>query len=288
MNGILTVDKPAGWTSHDVVARVRRLAQTRRVGHAGTLDPMATGVLVVLIGRATRAAEFAEAQVKGYLAHIRFGMTTDTLDTEGRPLSSGGAVPALPEIEAVLPRFRGEIEQIPPMYSAVKLNGRKLYEIARSGGEVERAARRVAISRLDCRGPLEDGDFALDIECSKGTYVRSLCADIGDALGCGACMSALRRTYSGAFRAEDALTLEEIERRGVEDCLLPVDALFAGRPALRIEDERAERALRNGADVNLDTDFTGECRVYSRSGEFLLLGAVKGGVLHTIKSFFEV
>ena len=226
VSGILIVDKPAGWTSHDVVGRVRRLAGTRRVGHAGTLDPMATGVLVVLVGRATRAAEYAEAQVKGYSAHIRFGVTTDTLDTEGNVTGESGLVPGLGEILAVLPRFRGKIEQIPPMYSAIKVGGRKLYDIARAGGEVERKARQVNITRLDCSGPLENGDFVLDVECSKGTYIRSLCADLGTALGCGACMSALRRTYSGGFRAEDALTLEEIERRGAENCLLPVDTLL--------------------------------------------------------------
>ena len=288
MNGTLIVDKPAGWTTHDVVGRVRRLAGTRRVGHAGTLDPMATGVLVVLVGRATRAAEFAEAQVKGYAAHIRFGMTTDTLDTEGRVLTQGGNTPELGEILAVLPQFTGRIEQIPPMYSAIKLGGRKLYEIARAGGEVERKAREVCINKLDCAGPLPDGDFELNVECSKGTYIRSLCADIGEALGCGACMSALRRTYSGAFRAGDALTLEEIERRGAEACLMPVDSLFAGRPDVVIKDARKEKALRNGADIKLAAGFEGECRVYAGSGEFLLLGTVKDGVLHTIKSFFEV
>ena len=288
MNGILIVDKPAGWTSHDVVGRVRRLAGTRRVGHAGTLDPMATGVLVVLVGRATRAAEFAEAQVKGYSAHIRFGMTTDTLDTEGRVLTEGGNTPELAEILAVLPQFTGRIEQIPPMYSAIKQNGRKLYEIARAGGEVERKPRMVNITQLDCSGPLPDGDFGLEIECSKGTYIRSLCADIGEALGCGACMSALRRTYSGAFGAGDALTLGEIERRGVESCLLGVDTLFKALPELRVKDARAERALRNGAEIKLAAEIEGECRVYAESGEFLLLGAVKDGVLRTIKSFFEV
>lgn len=288
MSGILIVDKPAGWTSHDVVGRVRRLAGMRRVGHAGTLDPMATGVLVVLLGRATRAAEYAEAQTKGYSAHIRFGLTTDTLDTEGQVLTESGGLPDLEEVRAVLPRFQGEIEQIPPMYSAIKVGGKKLYEIARAGGEVERKARKVNITRIDCSGPLENGDFALDVECSKGTYIRSLCADIGEALGCGACMSALRRTYSGDFSADNALTIEKIERRGVENCLLPIDLLFAGRPAVLIKDERVEKALRNGADVKLRPGFEGECRVYSQNQEFLLLGEVKDGVLHTIKSFFEV
>lgn len=288
VSGLLIVDKPAGWTSHDVVGKVRRLAGMRRVGHAGTLDPMATGVLVVLLGRATRAAEYAEAQVKGYSAHIRFGVTTDTLDTEGNVTSASGVVPGREEIEAVLPRFRGQIEQIPPMYSAIKIGGRKLYEIARAGGEVERKPRKVNITRLECTGPLPDGDFVLEVECSKGTYIRSLCADIGEALGCGACMSALRRVSSGEFRVEDALSLEEIERRGASACLLPVDALFVGRPILLIKDARTEKALRNGADVKVDAPFEGECRVYTNNREFLLYGAVKDGVLHTIKSFFEV
>ena len=249
---------------------------------------MATGVLVVLVGRATRAAEFAEAQVKGYAARIRFGMTTDTLDTEGRVLSEGGRMPALDEILAALPRFTGEIEQVPPMYSAIKVGGRKLYEIARAGGEVERKARKVNITRLDCSGPLPDGDYELAVECSKGTYIRSLCADIGEALGCGGCMSALRRTYAGAFHVHDALTIEEIERRGAENCIMPVDALFAGHPELIIKDARAEKALRNGTDVSLDADFTGECRVYAKNGEFLALCRAEGGALKTIKSFFEV
>ena len=289
LSGLLIVDKPAGWTSHDVVGKVRRIAALRRVGHAGTLDPMATGVLVVLLGRATRAAEYAEAQVKGYDAHIRFGVTTDTLDTEGRVLTETGRTPCLAEIEAVLPRFRGRIEQIPPMYSAIKVGGRKLYDIARAGGEVERKPRTVDITRLDCSGPLENGDFSLTVECSKGTYIRSLCADIGEALGCGACMSALRRTYSGSFRAEDALTLEEIESRGVENCLLPVDTLFGDDHSLTLWSERAEKAVRNGSFVTVRQGAVeGRCRVYSQAGEFLALGEVKDGVLHTIKSCFEV
>lgn len=288
-SGILIVDKPAGWTSHDVVGKVRRLAGTRRVGHAGTLDPMATGVLVVLVGRATRAAEYAEAQRKGYRAHIRFGLTTDTLDIEGSTLSATGISPSLGEVLAVLPRFMGKIEQIPPMYSAIKVNGRKLYEIARGGGEVERKPRQVDITHLGCSGPLDNGDFVLDVECSKGTYIRSLCADIGAALGCGACMSALRRTYSGDFRADDALTLEEIERRGAENCLLPADTLFGNRPALTLGSPAEERAVRNGTDVAVPgAAADGEFRVYSKNGEFLMLGAVENGVLRTIKSFFEV
>ena len=288
LSGILLVDKPQDWTSHDVVAKLRRLTGVRRIGHAGTLDPMATGLLAVFIGRATRAVEFAEGHDKSYTAYLRPGITTDTLDTTGTVLESSGARPTRAELEAALGRFRGEIEQLPPMYSAIKQNGKKLYEIARAGGTVERRPRPVTIYRLECTGEREDGDFVLEVECSKGTYIRTLCDDIGRELGCGACMSGLRRTRAGGFRVEDAHTLEEIEQLGAEHCLLPVDSMFAGSPIVLIKDERTEKALRNGMAVKLDAGFEGECRVYSKNREFLLFGAVKDGVLHTIKSFFEV
>ncbi len=287
MSGILLVDKPAGWTSHDVVGRLRRMTGQRRIGHSGTLDPMATGLLVVFLGRATRAVEFAEGHDKAYTALLRPGVVTDTLDTTGAVLATSPERPTLSELEAALGAFRGEIEQLPPMYSALKYNGKKLYEIARAGGEVERKPRPVTIYRLECTGE-RDGDFVLEVECSKGTYIRTLCDDIGRALGCGACMSGLRRTRAGGFDVRDALTIEEIERRGAENCLLPVDALFAGRPVVLLKDARAEKALRNGMDVRFDADFTGECRVYAESGEFLALCRAEGGALKTIKSFFEV
>lgn len=288
LSGILLVDKPEGWTSHDVVGRLRRITGQRRIGHSGTLDPMATGLLVVFLGRATRAVEFAEGHDKSYTARLRPGLTTDTLDTTGKVLKVSTERPTRAELESALKRFRGDIEQLPPMYSAIKQNGKKLYEIARAGGEVERKPRPVTIYRLECTGESEDGDFELEVECSKGTYIRTLCDDIGRELGCGACMSGLRRTRSGGFEVKDAHTLEEIERRGAQEYLLPVDAMFAGRPILLIKDGKTERALRNGMDVKLDAGFEGECRVYSKDGEFLLLGVVKDGALHTIKSFFEV
>lgn len=288
LSGILLVDKPEGWTSHDVVGRLRRMTGQRRIGHSGTLDPMATGLLVVFLGRATRAVEFAEGHDKGYTALLRPGVVTDTLDTTGTVLETSAQRPTRAELEAAIERFRGEIEQLPPMYSAIKQGGKKLYEIARAGGEVERKPRPVTIYRLECTGEREDGDFELEVECSKGTYIRTLCDDIGRELGCGACMSGLRRTRAGGFDVKDAHTLEEIERLGVHECLLPVDALFAGRPILLIKDGKTERALRNGMAVKLDAGFEGECRVYSQEREFLLLGTVKDGVLHTIKSFFEV
>lgn len=287
MSGILLVDKPAGWTSHDVVGRLRRMTGQRRIGHSGTLDPMATGLLVVFLGRATRAVEFAEGHDKAYTALLRPGVVTDTLDTTGAVLATSPERPTLSELEAALGAFRGEIEQLPPMYSALKYNGKKLYEIARAGGEVERKPRPVTIYRLECTGE-RDGDFVLEVECSKGTYIRTLCDDIGRALGCGACMSGLRRTRAGGFDVRDALTIEEIERRGAENCLMPVDALFAGRPVVLLKDARAEKALRNGMDVRFDADFAGECRVYAESGEFLALCRAEGGALKTIKSFFEV
>lgn len=285
MNGVLLIDKPSGWTSHDVVSKLRRLTGERRIGHSGTLDPMATGLLVVFIGRATRAVEFAEADSKSYEAALRPGMTTDTLDVTGTVLESRAADITREELEAVLPRFRGEISQLPPMYSALKIDGKKLYEIARSGGVVERKPRSVTIYRLDCTGE-RDGDFLLSVDCSKGTYIRTLCADIGEALGCGGCMSALRRTRAGAFEIAEAHTLDEIAERGAESFILPPDGLFSRFPALIVDDWARKRILV-GADFSQNAP-EGEYRVYSESGEFLMLGRVRGGVMSTIKSFFEV
>lgn len=285
MNGILLVDKPAGWTSHDVVAKLRGITRIKRIGHSGTLDPMATGLLVVFIGRATRAVEFAESHEKVYRAALRPGLVTDTLDTTGTVLSETEAHVSREELEAVLPQFRGEIEQVPPMYSAIKLNGKKLYEIARAGGEVERKARRVTISELECTG-MSERDFLLDITCSKGTYIRSLCADIGESLGCGACMSALRRTGAGVFDIDAAHSLAELQTEPVEDFLLPVDTLFESAPALYVNDW-AENRVRVGADFDVNAP-DGEYRVYAEEGSFLMLGRVASGVMSTIKSFFEV
>lgn len=285
MNGILLVDKPPDWTSHDVVAKLRGICGIRRIGHSGTLDPMATGLLVVFIGRATRAVEFAESHEKEYRAALRLGFVTDTLDTTGTVLSQTKANVSREELEAVLPGFRGEIDQLPPMYSAIKINGKKLYDIARAGGEVERKTRRVTISKLECTGQTEH-DFLLDITCSKGTYIRSLCADIGSALGCGASMSALRRTRAGEFSIEHAHSIAEIQSEGAEGFLLPVDTLFKANPALYV-DEWAEKRIKFGADFDINTP-DGEYRVYSEEGVFLMLGRVTSGVMSTIKSFFEV
>ncbi|MBQ3010606.1 MAG: tRNA pseudouridine(55) synthase TruB, partial [Oscillospiraceae bacterium] len=195
MNGIILIDKPRDWTSHDVVGKLRRLLQERRIGHSGTLDPLATGLLVVFVGRATRAVEFAEADAKQYIAGLRLGVETDTQDITGTILKETECCVTQEELKAVLPRFMGEISQIPPMYSALKVNGQKLYDIARKGGEVERKPRQITIHSLELvdNSHLEEGDYCLDVTCSKGTYIRTLCHDIGEALGVGGTMSSLRR-----------------------------------------------------------------------------------------------
>lgn len=288
MNGILLVDKPEGWTSHDVVAKLRGVLGERRMGHSGTLDPMATGLLVVFAGRATRAVSFSENHEKCYQARLQLGIETDTQDTTGTVLRTCPQRVTRTELEAVLPRFRGEIEQIPPMYSAVKVDGQKLYEIARKGGEVERKPRKICIHDLTVMGEA-DGDFILNVRCSKGTYIRTLCHDIGAALGCGGAMRALRRTAVGAYRVEDAHTMAELTRLPREEAqalLLPVDSLFAGCAALTIG-EKAERLCRCGNAFSASAP-DGTYRFYSKQGVFLMLGRVTNGQATTIKSFFEV
>lgn len=290
MNGILLIDKPTDWTSNDVVVKLKGVLHERRIGHSGTLDPMATGLLVVFVGRATRAVEFAEAHDKRYIAGLRLGTVTDTQDTSGTVLESHDADVSEAELRPVLARFVGEQEQVPPMYSAIKVNGRRLYDIARSGGEVERKARKINISRIDIVSR-ENGDYLLDVACSKGTYIRALCNDIGAALGCGACMSSLRRVAAGEFSVDNAHTLEEViaaaEKGESESLFLPVDSLFQSLPAF-VADEPREKRIRNGNEIKTPSLPDGEYRVYSKSGEFLMLGCAKDGIMRTVKSFFAV
>lgn len=289
MNGIILIDKPQGWTSHDVVGKLRGILHERRIGHSGTLDPLATGLLVVFIGRATRAVEFAEADRKEYVAGLRLGMNTDTQDITGRIISKETDIPDEPEVRIAIERFRGELEQIPPMYSAVKIGGKKLYELARKGESIERKPRHITIFGLEITSR-SDNDYILDVVCSKGTYIRTLCHDIGAALGCGGCMSSLRRTKSGVFSVDNAYTIAEIQeaadRREEEKLLLPIDTLFAGYTKLSV-DADSEKKLKNGCIINTSSP-DGRFRVYSEDGEFLLLGDVKDGVMKTVKNFFEV
>lgn len=296
-NGIIVIDKPSGWTSMDVCAKARRVLGERRVGHAGTLDPMATGVLPVFVGRATRAVEFAAETGKEYVAGLRLGVVTDTQDTTGTILEERCPEVNREQLEAVLSRFRGNILQIPPMYSAIKKDGKKLYELARKGREVEREPRPVSIYALDLlpaeaneHAQTDGGDYLLRVKCSKGTYIRTLCHDIGAALGCGGVMSSLRRTEAAGFTLEQAVTMEELlatgERGEAETLLLPVDSYFAQHPRLDVPPP-VEKRMRNGMEVPTSAA-DASYRIYGMGGEFLGLAQAVGGRLHFIKSFFEV
>lgn len=292
-NGIIIIDKPAGWTSMDVCAKLRGMFHEKRVGHAGTLDPMATGVLPVFIGRATRAVEFAADSEKEYIAGLKLGVVTNTQDTTGEVLEERSVTVAREDVEQILPRFTGPIEQVPPMYSAIKINGKKLYELARKGKEVERKPRPVTIHALELLDRADTGgDFSLRVVCSKGTYMRTLCHDIGQALGCGGCMSSLQRVKATGFTLADSVTLETVQQavdRGEgESLLLPVDACFAGVPVLVLKTTGAEKKIRNGAALTVCGVPDGEYRVYGMDKTFLALGRAAGGTLTTVKSFFEV
>ena len=297
-DGILLVDKPAGITSHDVVFRVRKLFCTRKVGHTGTLDPMATGVLIVLLGRAAKASEYVSHDEKVYEATLRLGMTTDTEDTTGTVLST---VPAdrLPDdaaLDAVLPRFRGQILQIPPMYSALKVGGQKLCDLARRGQTVERAARPVTVKELTALPGRMPSDHLLHVRCSGGTYIRTLCADIGNALSVGGVMATLRRTEAGGFPVTACHTLDRLaamtpdERLG---CLLATEELFSDLDALTLSAFCTSRC-RNGCEIyqsRIGTDYPvgTRLRLYDSAGTFFALGEVRayeaGTAVKMIKLF---
>ena len=286
MNGIVIVDKPQGWTSQDVTARLRRVFNTRRIGHGGTLDPMATGVLPVFVGRATRGVEFFEHAEKVYETVLRPGITTDTEDITGTVLTQTDATITADMVEAVLPQFRGEILQIPPMYSALKINGQKLCDLARKGREVERQPRPITIHELTLLGVDEEG-VRLRVRCSKGTYIRTLCKDIGQALGCGGCMAALRRVQAGEYTIEESVPLEVLlETAEPEQYLRPVDSMFRNLPAVTLSPKQEIRC-RNGNSFSISME-DGTYRAYGQNGEFLMLAKVEAGVMYTVKSFWEV
>lgn len=286
MNGIVIIDKPAGWTSQDVTARLRRVFGTRRIGHGGTLDPMATGVLPVFVGRATRGVEFFEHAEKTYETELLLGVATDTEDTTGTMLFRREVSVTPEQLTAVLERFRGEIMQIPPMYSALKVNGQKLCDLARKGRQVERQPRPVTIHELTLLS--REGDtLRLRVRCSKGTYIRTLCADIGEALGCGGCMQALRRTQAGEYTIAEAVPLQQLlESPEPETYLRDVDTMFRGYPGVKLTANQ-EKRCRNGNAFSVSLP-GGTYRAYSQSGEFLMLAKVEDGVMSTIKSFFDV
>ena len=286
MNGIVIIDKPQDWTSQDVVSKLRGVLHTKRIGHGGTLDPMATGVLPVFVGRATRGVEFFEHAEKTYEATIRLGLTTDTEDTSGTVLKEQEVTISEADFLAVLPKFRGNIQQIPPMYSALKVNGQKLYDLARKGKEVERQPRDITIFELDCL-EFAGSQAHLRVRCSKGTYIRTLCKDIGEALGCGGCMAALRRVSAGEYTIEEAVPLQTlVEAEDPEVYLRAVDSMFRGHPAVTLTEKQTLRC-RNGNSFSVKME-DGTYRAYSQTGEFLMLAKVEGGIMSTIKSFWEV
>ena len=271
----------------DVCAKLRGILREKRVGHGGTLDPMATGVLPVFVGRATRGVQYATDGKKEYIALLRLGQITDTQDITGTVLEEHPVTVGEEEMNAVLPRFRGDIEQIPPMYSAIKIEGKKLYDLARKGKEVERKPRPITIYELELGERKSDTEWELRVVCSKGTYVRTLCHDIGGVLGCGGTMAALRRTRVAGFTLEQAVTLEEVQSCADPAALLtPVDGCFAELPALTLTAPQA-KCVRNGLAFTYHGT-EGEYRVYGPEGEFLALARVAEGKLSTVKSFFEV
>ena len=295
-DGILLIDKPAGMTSHDVVWKVRKLFGTKKVGHTGTLDPMATGVLVVLLGRSAKACEYVSHDEKLYKAILRLGLTTDTEDVTGAPLSVSENIPSPAQVEEILPHFRGNILQVPPMYSALKVNGRKLCDLARAGETVEREARPVEIKELTLSPTDSPTDYELTVRCSGGTYIRTLCADIGAALGCGGVMASLRRMEAGGFSLDSCTTpdaLQDMEPDSRLKLLLPVEELFSNLDAVHLPD--FYRTLcRNGCEIyqsKIGTDHpTGtRVRLCDHQGHFFALGEVgeyeNGTAIKAIKIF---
>ena len=286
MDGIVIVDKPQGWTSQDVTARLRRVFGTRRIGHGGTLDPMATGVLPVFVGRATRAVEFFEHAEKTYETVLRLGITTDTEDMTGTVLTEENVSFTEEQLQETLAAFRGEILQVPPMYSALKVNGQKLCDLARKGKTVARQPRPITIHELTL---VERGEntLRLRVRCSKGTYIRTLCKDIGEKLGCGGCMESLRRVAAGEYTIDEAVPLQTLlETERPEDYLRTVDTMFRNYPAVTLTANQETRC-RNGNAFSVSLA-PGTYRAYSQDGEFLMLAKVDGGVMSTIKSFFQV
>ena len=292
LNGILLMNKPQGFTSHDVVAKLRGILHTRRIGHGGTLDPMATGVLPVFVGGATKAADFAAAQDKEYVAGFTLGYCTDTQDVTGEMLRTSERYAAEYAVKQMVRRFIGPQQQVPPMYSAVKVGGQPLYKLAREGKTVERKARPIEIYSITYGGSPAENEYVLEVTCSKGTYIRTLLEDIADALGQKGTMSALRRTCAGLYTEADAHTLEEIQAakdagpEALQALMLPVESVFASLPLL-VADERVEQHLYNGCPTSRYPAADGRYRVRNAGGQFLGLANVVNGVLKVEKLFVE-
>lgn len=294
-SGVLIINKSAGMTSHDIVNRIRRLYSTKRVGHTGTLDPMATGVLVVLIGRAAKAAEYLCADSKEYVAAMRLGITTDTEDTTGKILTESDTIPTRDDVITAAQGFVGNIMQTPPMYSALKVDGQKLYDLARRGVEIERKPRPITIHSISCVPTENEREYTLCVSCSSGTYIRTLCADIGASLGCGAAMASLCRTRTGDFSTDSAHTLEELEALDADArlaLLIPTESLFASLPEVSLP-AFYEKLSRSGCEIyqsKIKTAFAIGTRVrLCGANGFYALGEVKeyenGSAIKSIKMF---
>lgn len=296
MDGIIAIDKPEGYTSFDIVAIVRKYIKQKKVGHTGTLDPMATGVLPILIGQATKVIPYMTDETKEYIAKFKLGLTSDTLDITGKLSDQKESSASFQDVLGVLERFKGEIEQVPPMYSAVSKDGVKLYKLARQGIEIQREARKVTIHNIKLRSFDEEkqcGEFF--VSCSKGTYVRTLCADMGDSLGCGAVMSGLRRIKACSFSIDQCISLEDfkdlVERDLLDEKILPIDSLLTSYPKVCVTSKQASRFLNGGklsvdrlSDVENLQDQT-LLRVYSDTYDFISIGRLDMSSLAPVKNF---
>ena len=295
--GLLIVNKHAGCTSLDIVNKIRRLYGTKRVGHTGTLDPMATGVLVVLVGRAAKAAELVPSDRKIYRALLKLGITTDTEDTTGNILTSTEEIPDRDRVFEVCREFIGEVMQIPPMYSALKVNGQKLVDIARKGGEVERKARPITVFSLECKETDRADEYVLDVDCSGGTYIRTLCADIGKKLGCGGAMAALERRAACGFSIDEAKNVDELTELDEDERmarLIPLSELFSSLSEVKLP-EFYERLFRSGCEIyqkKIGTDFETDTlvRVSGEKCGFFAIGQVReypdGTAIKSVKLFY--
>lgn len=292
MNGIININKPLGITSHDVVGRLRRILGIKKIGHTGTLDPDASGVLPMCIGRATKTADMLTAQDKQYIAEVTLGSATTTLDASGEVTETANVNVTEEDILDAVLGFIGDVVQIPPMFSAIKVDGKRLYELAREGIEVERKPRTVKIDSIEIlETDIANKKFSMKVDCSKGTYIRTLCDDIGRSLGCFAHMSGLVRTRSGRFDIKDSYTLSEVEQMaaaGDMSFLVPIDKVFEELPRLILSSRRA-RLMCNGVKISAQGTTDGETyRVYDENGRFLTISEAEEGRLKMLKTFYQI
>lgn len=290
MIGVININKPLGMTSHDVVSRLRKILGIKKIGHTGTLDPDATGVLPMCIGKATKLADMLTANDKQYIAEVTLGVATDTLDKSGEVTETAEVNVTLNDIKACLNEFKGEITQIPPMYSAIKVNGKKLCDLARKGENIERQPRKVQIDEIEIIDTdLENNKFSIRVDCSKGTYIRTLCDDIGKKLGCFAHMSALERTKSGRFSISDTYTIDDIENMYLNNdlsFLISLEKILDDYPKIVLTQKKA-KVFSNGTQVSVQgVDNGAEYTVFDENGTLLALARADAGKLVILKAFY--